>query len=78
MSNPLSSFGFLFTNRPGRAVPAAVPELLALLEIQSVLRRVLLDDPGVAGWQLNVVLGGDPGLKLPTAFHLGVQLGTEK
>ena len=62
----------------GRVLSAAVTELLALFDVPGVFGRVLFDDPGVPGWELEVFLGGDAGLQLPSAFNFGVQFGTEE
>ena len=62
----------------GSGLSVAVTQLSALFDVAGVFRGVLVDDPGVAGRQLEVVRGVDPGLELSTAFHLGVQLSTEE
>src|SRR6478672_13696821 len=62
----------------GRVLSAAVTQLSTLLDVAGIFRRVLVDDPGVPGWQLDVVLGVDPGLELSSTFHFGVQLSTEQ
>ena len=49
-----------------------------MFDVAGVLGVVLVDDPGVAGRELEFVLGGDAGLELPTAFGFGVQFGPEQ
>src|SRR4051794_9583831 len=60
------------TDAGGEPDPAT-PALVLLL-----LRAGLVDVAGVAGRQLELPLGRDPGLELTAALELGVQLGAEQ
>src|SRR3712207_1894685 len=56
----------------------ALPDLPAALDVLLLLLRLLLDVAGVAGRELQLLLGRQPCLQLAGALQLGVDLRTEE
>jgi hypothetical protein len=75
-----ATFGGLSASlrRRRRKAASAEHEVPSGAAVELFLLRILLHHPGVARWQLQVILGGDARLQLAAAFQLGVEFRTEQ